>query len=87
VFEPEALTEDCPANAEPDSFLEEKLDVAVKSLDADEQQLVKIFYFDRLSHKEIADRLGTTPKAVSSRLERVREKLRSLMKRALSHET
>jgi RNA polymerase sigma factor (sigma-70 family) len=83
----EALTEDCPANAEPDSFLEEKLDVAVKSLDADEQQLVKIFYFDRLSHKEIADRLGTTPKAVSSRLERVREKLRSLMKRALSHET
>jgi RNA polymerase sigma-70 factor (ECF subfamily) len=83
----EALTDDCPANTEPDSFLEEKLDAALKLLAGDEQQLVRIFYFDRLSHKEIADQLGTTPKAVSSRLERVREKLRSLMKRALSHET
>ena len=83
----ETLTEDCPANTAPDTFLEEKLDAAVKSLDGDEQQLVRIFYFDRLSHKEIAYQLGTTPKAVSSRLERVREKLRSLMKRALSHET
>jgi len=82
----EALTEDCPANTEPDSFLEETLDVVLKALDVDEQQLVRIFYFDRLSHKEIADQFGTTPKAVSSRLERVREKLRSLMKRALSHE-
>jgi len=87
VTHAEALTEDCPANAEPDSFLEEKLDAVLKLLDSDEQQLVKVFYFDRLSHKEIADELGTTPKAVSSRLERVREKLRSLMKRALSHET
>jgi len=83
----EALTEDCPALVEPDSFLEEKLDAAMKSLDADEQQLLRIFYFDRLSQKEIADQLGMTPKAVSSRLERVREKLRSLIKRALSHET
>ena len=83
----EVLKEDCAATAEPDSFLEEKLDVALKTLDTDEQQLVRAFYFDRLSHKEIADQLGTTPKAVSSRLERVREKLRSLMKRALSHET
>jgi RNA polymerase sigma factor (sigma-70 family) len=83
----EVLPEDCPATAEPDSFFEEKLDAAIKSLDIEEQQLVRIFYFDRLSHKEIAGQLGTTPKAVSSRLERVREKLRSLMKRALSHET
>lgn len=83
----ETLTEDCAANAEPDSFLEEKLDAALKLLDGEEQQLIRIFYFDRLSHKEIAGQLGTTPKAVSSRLERVREKLRSLMKRVLLHET
>lgn len=69
----ESLTEDCPANAEPDAFFEEQLDAALKSLESDEQQLVRIFYFDRLSHKEIADQLGTTPNAVSSRLERVRE--------------
>jgi DNA-directed RNA polymerase specialized sigma24 family protein len=40
-----------------------------------------------LSQKEIAEQLGTTPKAVSSRLERAREKLRLLIKRNLSHET
>jgi RNA polymerase sigma factor (sigma-70 family) len=83
----EALTDDWPAAAESDSFLEEVLDRALKALDTDEQQIVRIFYFDRLSQKEIAAQLGTTPKAVSSRLERAREKLRSLIKRALSHET
>jgi RNA polymerase sigma factor (sigma-70 family) len=83
----EALTEDWPASAEPDSFLEEVLENALRLLDSDEQQLIRIFYFDRLSQKEIAEQLGTTPKAISSRLERAREKLRSLIKRALSHET
>jgi DNA-directed RNA polymerase specialized sigma24 family protein len=40
-----------------------------------------------LSHQEIAGQLNTTPKAVSSRLERARAKLRSLITRRLSHET
>jgi RNA polymerase sigma factor (sigma-70 family) len=83
----EALVEDWPASAEPDSFLEEVLDGALKLLDTEDRQLIQIFYFDRLSQKEIAEQLGITPKAVSSRLERAREKLRSLIKRALSHET
>jgi RNA polymerase sigma-70 factor (ECF subfamily) len=82
----DALTEDWPASAEPDSFLEEVLDGALKLLDPDDRQLIQIFYFDRLSQKEIAEQFGTTPKAISSRLERAREKLRSLIKRALSHE-
>jgi RNA polymerase sigma-70 factor (ECF subfamily) len=82
----EALADDWPASAEPDSFLEEVLEGALKLLDAEERQLIQIFYFDRLSQKEIAEQLGTTPKAVSSRLERAREKLRTLIKRALSHE-
>jgi RNA polymerase sigma factor (sigma-70 family) len=83
----EALADDWPASAEPDSFLEEVLDAALKLLDTEERKLIQIFYFDRLSQKEIAEQLGTTPKAVSSRLERAREKLRSFIKRALSHET
>jgi RNA polymerase sigma-70 factor (ECF subfamily) len=83
----EILPEDCPAIAEPDSFLEEVLDGALKMLDLEERQLIQIFYFDRLSQKEIAEQLGTTPKAISSRLERAREKLRSMIKRKLSHET
>ena len=83
----EALSENVSASADPDSFLEEVLDGALTMLETEERQLIQIFYFDRLSQKEIAEQLGTTPKAVSSRLERAREKLRLLIKRKLSHET
>lgn len=83
----EALAEDCAAVAEPDTFLEEVLDDALKLLDAEERQLIRIFYFEHSSHKEIAEQMAITPKAVSSRLERAREKLRLLIKRKLSHET
>ena len=82
----EILTDDCLAAAEPDSFLEEALDRALQALDVEERRLVETFYFDRLSQKELAEQFGTTPKGVSGRLERAREKLRSLIKRALSHE-
>jgi RNA polymerase sigma-70 factor (ECF subfamily) len=78
---------DCPDGVELDSQLEESLDAALLAMDADERELVEWFYFDRLSHKEIAERLGATPKSVSSRLERVRAKLRLLITRRLSHET
>jgi RNA polymerase sigma-70 factor (ECF subfamily) len=78
---------DCPATTEPDSVLEEVLDSALNAMDPEERQLIEHFYFDRLSQKQIAEQLGTTPKAVSSRLERTREKLRGLIKRRLSHET
>jgi len=81
------LSENCPAAAEPDSFLEEILEGALKMLEPEERQLVQFFYFDRRSQKEIAEQLGATPKAISSRLERAREKLRLLIKRKLSHET
>lgn len=72
---------------EPDTVLEESLDAALLMLAPDERQTVEWFYFDGLSQKEIAERLATTPKAVSSRLERARAKLRSALTRILSHET
>jgi RNA polymerase sigma-70 factor (ECF subfamily) len=78
---------ECPDGAEPDSVLEENLDAALLEMDMEERQLIEWFYFDRLSHKEIAEQLKATPKAVSSRLERARAKLRSLITRRLSHET
>jgi RNA polymerase sigma-70 factor (ECF subfamily) len=81
-----ALPEEFPA-AEPDSVLEEILDAALQSMDPEERQLIETFYFDRRSQKEIAEQFNTTPKAISSRLERAREKLRSLIKRKLPHET
>jgi len=73
--------------AESDRQLEEILDAALASLDSDERQIVERFYFDRLSHKEIAEQLNLTPKAVSSRLERTRVTLRSFIAKNLSHET
>jgi len=78
---------DCANGVEAESALEESLDAALLTMDADERQVVEWFYFDRLSHKEIADRLGVTPKSVSSRLERARARLRSFITRRLSHET
>jgi RNA polymerase sigma-70 factor (ECF subfamily) len=76
-----------PDAVKPDSVLEESLDAALLAMDAEERQLVEWFYFDRLSHQEIAGQLNATPKAVSGRLERARAKLRSLITRRLSHET
>lgn len=73
--------------AESDRQLEEILDAALASLDPEERQIIERFYFDRLSHKEMAEQLDITPKAVSSRLERARTNLRSLISKKLSHET
>ena len=69
-----------------DSMLEEVLDAALNAMDSEERRVIESFYFDRLSQKDLAEQLNITPKAVSSRLERAREKLRSLIKRKLSHE-
>lgn len=80
----EALLE--RAMAESDTQLEEILDTALLSLDLEERQIIERFYFDRLSHKEIAEQLNTTPKAVSSRLERARARLRLFIGKKLSHE-
>ena len=78
---------DCAELVEPDSVLEESLDAALLRMEADERQLIEWFYFDNLSHKEIAAQLGATPKAVSSRLERARARLRLLLTRTFSHES
>ena len=76
---------DC-AGEEPDLFFEESLDAALLAMDADDRELVEWFYFDKLSHKEIAERLGATPKSISSRLERARTKLREFVTQKLSRE-
>ena len=78
---------DFPPDGEADSRLEECLDTSLLALTADEQQLIEWFYFDGLSHKEIAERLEISSKAVSSQLERTRAKLRSFISKKLSHET
>jgi len=78
---------ECAEERELDSVLEENLDAALQTMEPDERQLIERFYFDGLSHKEIALQLGTTPKAISSRLERARARLRTGLTKTLSHET
>jgi RNA polymerase sigma-70 factor (ECF subfamily) len=78
---------ECPDAVKSDSMLEESLDAALREMDTEERRLIESYYFERLSHQEIAGQLNATPKAVSSRLERARAKLRSLITRRLSHET
>jgi RNA polymerase sigma-70 factor (ECF subfamily) len=77
---------ECANVRELDSALEDNLEVALRTLTAEDRQLIEWFYFDGLSHKEIAGRLGATPKAVSSRLERPRAQLRSMLTQTLAHE-
>jgi RNA polymerase sigma-70 factor (ECF subfamily) len=78
---------ECSEDGQSDSVLEESLDASLLAMDVDERQMIEWFYLDGLSHKEIAERLLTTSKAVSSRLERARAKLRLLVAKKLSHET
>jgi len=75
------------STAESDTVLEECLDAALQLMDEDERRLIEWFYFDEMSQKEIAEQLASTPKAVSSRLDRARTKLRSIIARRLSNET
>ena len=83
----EADLAEYPALAESDSILEQHLDAALLAMDVEDRQVIEWFYFDQLSHKEIGERLSATPKAVSSRLERARARLRSWLSSRISHET
>ena len=85
-----ASLEDLPHPAEntaTESALDNSIDMALLALEPADRQVVEWFYFDGLSHQEIASRLETTVKAVSSRLERARAKLRSLLLKERSRET
>jgi len=66
--------------------LEAALERALKGLGTDEQELIQSVYFDELSHKQIAESTGSTPKAVESKLARVRQKLRKLLTGTLNDE-
>lgn len=83
----DALTDELPVHSAPDTFLEECLGNALLALEPEDRQVIEWHYFENLSHKDIAERLGATPKAVSSRLERARARLRAIVNKALSHET
>jgi len=66
--------------------LEAALEEAVQLLASDEKDLIQSAYFEDLSHKQIAALLQSTPKAVESKLARVRQKLRKLLTGILNNE-
>lgn len=70
-----------------DVVLEEHLNAALEQMGTQDRQVLEWFYFDGLSHKQMAERFGITTKAVSSRLERVRAALRRTLQRRLANET
>lgn len=53
---------------------------AVATLPTDLREVVVLFEYEHLSHAEIAEIIGASPKAVETRLYRARQKLRSALK-------
>jgi RNA polymerase sigma-70 factor (ECF subfamily) len=69
-----------------DQVLQAALDQALNLLPQEENELIQSVYFRELSHKQIADSTQSTPKAVESKLARVRHKLRGLLTKILNDE-
>ena len=53
---------------------------AIAALPADLREAIVLFEYEQLSHAEIAEVVGATPKAVETRIYRAREKLRAALK-------
>jgi len=69
-----------------DAPLFDALDRCLIELETDEQALIEAFYFKGGSHHSVAERQNTTPKAVESKLARLRQKLRAAILKRLRYE-
>jgi RNA polymerase sigma-70 factor (ECF subfamily) len=79
------LVEDMESRPLPPEALARKeiarhLMLAITSLSASEQQLVFSFYFEGCSHADIAAQGGVSVKSIETRLYRVRERLRRILR-------
>jgi RNA polymerase sigma-70 factor (ECF subfamily) len=54
---------------------------AIAALPLELREALVLFEYERMSHAEIATTVGTTPKAIETRLYRAREKLRGTLRR------
>ena len=73
-------------NGEADARLLAALEFSVRSLPAEERELLEHKYFNRKSVRDIAKAVQASEKAVESRLGRVRHKLKDAVLAALKHE-
>ena len=85
------LPEDAPTipsavAADDDAPLFDALEDCLAAMGVEERELIEAFYFKEGSHESVARERQTTPKAVESKLARVRQKLRSAILKRLHHE-
>lgn len=72
--------------ASEDALLFQLLESCLEALGADDQALVRGFYFNGQSHQQLAEQTGSTAKAIESKLARVRQLLHTHLLRRLRHE-
>jgi RNA polymerase sigma-70 factor (ECF subfamily) len=82
----EVPASDDEANVDAQAPLFAALDRSLLELDTEEQALIDFFYFKRGSMASVAAQQQTTPKAVESKLARLRQKLRAAILRRLRYE-
>lgn len=85
------LPEDAPAMpsavaADDDAPLFDALENCLAAMGVEERELIEAFYFKEGSHESVARERQTTPKAVESKLARVRQKLRAAILKRMHHE-
>jgi RNA polymerase sigma factor (sigma-70 family) len=72
------------SEADDDADLHEALERGLDALSIEERELIERSYVRAEPHKQIAEELQTTPKAVESKLARIRQKLRQKVLQALN---
>lgn len=80
---PEATTTDHPANQLRDAEMVTAVRAAIAGLPDDLREAVLLSEYQGLSHAEIGEAVGATPKAVETRLYRARQQLRQVLGRWL----
>jgi RNA polymerase sigma-70 factor (ECF subfamily) len=73
-----------PESGEAD--LLEWLECGLNALDEEERALVESVYFQRRRQRDLAGQSGTTPKAIESKLARIRAKLRQFVLQRIKNE-
>lgn len=69
-----------------DSSLQELLVDCLRGMAPEDRLLLEQFYFEEASHQKLAMHAGSTPKAIESKLARLRDKLRKTFFHRLKHE-
>jgi RNA polymerase sigma factor (sigma-70 family) len=86
-FEPILETANLPVSTnDEDRILVDALETALQQLPNDERTLIEAFYFESGSYASLASQCDASPKAVESRLTRVRQKLRQAIIKQLRYE-